>query len=280
MKGMKPARLLLLGLLLIAAGAGWALVRAHNAAPFAPEASAAPSRSAAAVGTIRFFRDPVEVPTFTLRDLDGRTVSAADLRGKVTIINFWATWCGPCRIEIPDLIALQNKYRTQLQVVGISEDEIPADQVKRFVVANKMNYPIAMTTPAIEQAFPGITALPTTYIVDRDGRIVMRHSGTLNPALTEAETRSLAGLPVAAKIERVDRMQKAQLENGAQATSIPGVDLAKLTREQRAAALQRLNSEGCTCGCDLSVAKCRIDDPTCGVSLPLARAMVNQIARR
>ncbi len=108
----------------------------------------------------------------------------------------------------------------------------------------------------------------------------MRHAGTLNAALTEAETRSLAGLPVDARVERVDRMQKAQLENGAQAMSIPGIDLAKLTREQRAAALQRLNSEGCTCGCDLSVAKCRIDDPSCGVSLPLAKAMVNQIAKR
>jgi hypothetical protein len=128
--------------------------------------------------------------------------------------------------------------------------------------------------------FPGITALPTTYVVNREGRVVMRHAGTLNPALTEAEVRSLAGLPVNAKVEQVDRIQKAQLENGAQATSIPGIDLASLTREQRAAALKRLNEEGCTCGCDLSVAKCRIDDPTCGVSLPLAKAMVNQIVKR
>ena len=282
MKGMKPARLLLLRAVVdgrrrrlgACPRAQRRTVRQPKRAPLRAEA---PARGAALSG---FSAIQFEVPAFTLHDLDGRTVSAADLRGKVTIINFWATWCGPCRIEIPDLIALQNKYRSQLQVVGISEDEISADQVKQFAAANKMNYPIAMTTPAIEQVFPGITALPTTYIVDRDGRIVMRHAGTLNPALTEAETRSLAGLPVDAKIEQVDRMQKAQLENGAQATSIPGVDLAKLTREQRAAALQRLNSEGCTCGCDLSVAKCRIDDPTCGVSLPLAKAMVNQIAKR
>jgi thiol-disulfide isomerase/thioredoxin len=276
---MKAASLFLVGLLMVAAGAGWALVRAHNAQPQAAQVSVESPR-AASVGTIRFFRDPVQVPAFTLRDLQGHTVSAADLRGKVTIINFWATWCGPCRIEIPDLIALQNKYRSQLQIIGISEDEISADQVKQFAAANKMNYTVAMTTPEIERLFPGINSLPTTYIVDRDGRIVMRHMGTLNPALTEAETRSLAGLPVDAKVEQVDRMQKAQLENGAQAMSIPGIDLAKLTREQRAAALQRLNSEGCTCGCDLSVAKCRIDDPSCGVSLPLAKAMVNQIVKR
>ncbi len=276
---MKAASLFVVGLLLVAAGAGWALVRAHNAASPAAEASVAASQTGA-VRTIRFFRDPVQVPSFTVRDLQGRTISTADLKGKVTIINFWATWCGPCRMEIPDLIALQNKYRSQLQVVGISEDEISAEQVQQFVAANKMNYTVVMTTPEIERVFPGITALPTTYIVDREGRIVMRHAGTLNAALTEAETRSLAGLPVDAKVEQVDRMQKAQLENGAQAMSIPGIDLAKLTREQRSAALQRLNSEGCTCGCDLSIAKCRIDDPGCGVSLPLAKAMVNQIVKR
>jgi hypothetical protein len=90
--------------------------------------------------------------------------------------------------------------------------------------------------------------------------------------------RSVAGLPVSARVELVDRVQKAQLENGAQAITIPGVDLTKLTPARRATALQRLNSEGCTCGCDLSLAKCRIDDPGCGVSLPLAKAMVAQIA--
>ena len=190
---MKAASLFLVGLLMVAAGAGWALVRAHNAAtPPAAELSVA-SAQAGTVRTIRFFRDPVPVPAFTVRDLQGRTISASDLRGKVTIINFWATWCGPCRMEIPDLIALQNKYRSQLQIIGISEDEISADQVQQFVAANKMNYTVAMTTPEIERVFPGITALPTTYIVDRDGRIVMRHAGTLNAALTEAETRSLAG---------------------------------------------------------------------------------------
>jgi thiol-disulfide isomerase/thioredoxin len=274
---VKAATLFVVGLMLVAVGAGWALLRAHNPARPAIVESAAP---ASAVRTVRFFRDPVEVPAFTLRDLDGRTISAADLRGKVVIINFWATWCGPCRMEIPDLIALQKKYPKELQVVGISEDEIPADQVKQFVAANHMNYSVAMTTPEIERLFPGINALPTTYIVNRDGRVVMRHAGTLNAALTEAETRALAGLPIDAKVEQVDRMQKAELENGAQATSIPGIDLASLTREQRAAALQRLNTEGCTCGCDLSIAKCRIDDPSCGVSLPLAKAMVNQIVKR
>jgi thiol-disulfide isomerase/thioredoxin len=278
---MKPVALLFGGVALLGVGAGWAVVRAHRGEPLAPTTTV--SRDAAdgaTVQTIRFFKDPAAAPAFTLKDLDGRAITPADLRGKVTLINFWATWCGPCRAEIPDLIALQHKYRDQLQIIGISEDEGPVDEVKQFVAAHKMNYRVAMTTPEIERDFPGIVSIPTTYVIDRDGRVVMRHAGMLNPALTEAETRSLAGLQVDVKVERVDRVQKAQLENGAQATKIPGVDLAALTAEQRATALQRLNAEGCTCGCDLSVAKCRIDDPNCGVSLPLAKAMVNQIVKR
>jgi cytochrome c biogenesis protein CcmG/thiol:disulfide interchange protein DsbE len=273
--------LLFVGLALVGAGAGWAVGRGHRAEPPARAAAAATDdESGPAVATIRFFKDPAAAPAFTLKDLDGRPITSADLRGKVTLINFWATWCGPCRAEIPALIALQNKYRDQLQIIGISEDEGPVSEVRQFVAAHGMNYRVAMTTAEIERGFPGIVSIPTTYVIDRDGRVAMRHAGMLNARLTEAETRSLAGLPVEAKVERVDRVQKAQLENGAQATKIPGVDLATLSTEQRATALQRLNAEACTCGCDLSVAKCRIDDPNCGVSLPLAKAMVNQIVKR
>jgi len=167
-----------------------------------------------------------------------------------------------------------------VQVIGISEDEVPPDQVKQFARARGINYPVAMTSPEVEKLFPGITALPTSYIVDRQGRVVQRHQGMLNPALTEAETRVLAGLPIDAKVEQVDRIQKAKLENGAHATSIPGVDLSKLKPATRSAALERLNSEGCTCGCDLSLARCRIEDPACGVSLPLAKQIVEQMAAR
>ncbi len=279
---MKSLGLLLVGVALVGAGVGWGMARTHRPTAEAPRAAASPATSwdDTGVQTIRFFRDPTPAPAFTLKDLDGRPITSADLRGKVTLINFWATWCGPCRAEIPDLIALQQKYRDQLQIIGISEDEGPVSEVRQFVAAHKMNYRVAMTTPEIERGFPGIVSIPTTYVIDRDGRVAMRHAGMLNPRLTEAETRSLAGLSVDAKVERVDRVQRAQLENGAQATKIPGVDLSGLSTEQRSTALQRLNAEACTCGCDLSVAKCRIDDPNCGVSLPLAKAMVNQIAKR
>ena len=96
--------------------------------------------------------------------------------------------------------------------------------------------------------------------------------------MTEQETRSLAGLPVNATIEEVDQTQGLKLENGAQLINIPGVDLAGFDAATRALALQKLNAAPCTCGCDLTVARCRVDDPQCGVSLPIARQIVKQIA--
>ncbi len=230
--------------------------------------------------TLRFFRNPAAVPALAMRDLDGRPLSSADWRGKVVIVNFWATWCPPCRAEIPDLVALQNKYRDRLLIIGVSQDEGSVEGVKQFVAAHQMNYPVVMMTPEIDQAFPGIRALPTSFILDRESRVVQRHVGLLNQVVTEQETRALAGLPVNASIEEIDRGQPARLENAAQATEIPGVDLTRLTPDQRMAALQKLNTDPCTCGCENTLAKCRIDDPKCTTSLPLAQRVVQDIGER
>jgi len=222
--------------------------------------------------------NPATAPVFTATDLDGRSLSSTSFRGKVVLINFWATWCAPCRAEIPDLIALQEKYRDRLQIIGISQDEAPPAVVKRFVADHNINYPVVMTSPEIEKLFPGINALPTSYVVDRDARVVQKHVGMLTARTTEYEMRHLAGLTVNASIEEIDQTQGLKLDNSAQLMTIPGVDLAKLTAAKRAEALQKLNAQPCTCGCDLTVAKCRVDDPSCGVSLPLARQIVAQIA--
>ena len=236
---------------------------------------------AAAAGTgttLRFFRNPAAVPAFTAVDLDGRPVSSDSLRGKVVIVNFWATWCGPCRAEIPDLVALQERYREQLQIIGVSEDEGPVESVRRFAADHKVNYPIVMTTTEIRQRFPGVQALPTSFILDRESRLVQKHVGMLTADVTELETRALAGLAVNASIEQVDQTQGLKLDNNAQLIDIPGVDLTKLPASKRTEALQKLNAQSCTCGCDLTVAKCRVDDPSCGISLPLARQILGQIA--
>jgi thiol-disulfide isomerase/thioredoxin len=250
--------------------------RRFSAPPTAGVAAAEPGGSERM--TLRFFRDPKAAPAFVARDLDGREFTAASLRGKVVILNFWATWCPPCRAEIPDLIALQEKYRDHLQVIGISEDETSPETVRQWADEHKINYPIVMLTPELEKMFSGISALPTSFIIDKESRIVQKHVGMLSARTTEYEARALAGLPVDAAIEHVDQAQGLKLENGAQLTSIPGVDLASLPPAKRTEALQKLNSQPCTCGCDLTLAKCRVDDPSCGVSLPLAREIVKQIA--
>jgi cytochrome c biogenesis protein CcmG/thiol:disulfide interchange protein DsbE len=277
---MDTRRALLLAIALGGATLVWTATRYAGAVE--PAGAGAAAEASAERVTLRFFRNPAAVPAFIARDLDGREVSTDSWRGKVIIINFWATWCGPCRAEIPDLVALQEKYRDRLQVIGISQDEASPDVVKRFAVEHRVNYPVIMTTPEIDQLFPGIGALPTSFIVDRESRVVQKHVGMLRAAITEAETRALAGLAVNASIEEVDQTQglKLALDNGAQAMTIPGVDLAALPVAKRIEALQKLNGQPCTCGCDLTVAKCRVDDPTCGVSLPLARQIVKEISER
>jgi thiol-disulfide isomerase/thioredoxin len=226
---------------------------------------------------VQLLKDPAPVADFTVTDLDGRTISSADLRGKVVLVNFWATWCPPCRAEIPDLIKLQDKYRDKLVVLGISEDEIPADEVKAFVVAQKMNYPVAMTKPELSKIFRGVSALPTTFVISREGKLEQRHVGMLDAEQAELEAQVLLGLNQNARIERVDDPASVRLKNAAQATSIPGVDLTKLTPAKRTEAIKALNADDCTCGCGLTLAECRINDPTCSVSLPLAQKMVEKI---
>jgi len=228
--------------------------------------------------TLRFYKDPEPVPAVEMRDLDGKPISSADWRGKVVIVNFWATWCPPCRAEIPALVELQKKYANRLQIIGVSQDEGSVELVRQFAAQHQMNYPIVMMTPELDKAFPGIHALPTSYLLDREGRIVQRHIGMLNASVTEQETRALAGLPVNASIEKVDRAQPTKLENAAQVTDIPGIDLKSLSPEKRLAALQKLNTDPCTCGCENTVAKCRVDDPKCSTSLPLAQKIVQDIA--
>ena len=254
----------------------------YDAARYSREAhSAEPPAASGDPIALRFFKNPAPVADFTLRDLDGRTISASSLRGKVTLINFWATWCGPCRAEIPDLVKLQEKYRDTLQIVGVlAEDESSTEVVRKFVADFKMNYAVVMPSHEFEKKFTGMAALPTSFVIDREGRIVQKHVGMLNRETVEAEARHLAGLPVNASIELVDQAVGLKLENGAQARNIPGVDLTKLSVARRTEALQKLNGQPCTCGCDLTVARCRVDDPTCGVSLPLAKKIVQEIEQQ
>ena len=228
-------------------------------------------------GTIQLVADPSPLPALSMQALDGRTITTDDLYGKVTLVNFWATWCGPCRAEIPDLIKLQARYPDHLQVIGVSADEGPVQVVENFATEYGINYPIVMTTPELNRAFPGVMALPTSFIIDPEGRVVQTHVGLINPGVLEQETRFLAALDTDITVDLVDLNVHGRLVNAAQATEIPGVDLTTLTPEQRVTALQRLNEERCTCGCKLTLAQCRINDSACEFSLPLAEQVVAEI---
>ena len=242
----------------------------------AADAATAPLASHDEKVALQFYRNPLPVADVTMTDVDGKSISTASLKGKVVIVNFWATWCPPCRAEIPDLIALQEKYKDQLQIIGISDDEDPPAVVKKWADQHGMNYPIVMSTPELRKAFVGVRALPTSFIVNRESRMVIRHVGMLQAVTTEAETRHLAGLPVNASIDEIDKDddKPSKLANALQVTEIPGIDLSKMTKSQRVAAITALNEKPCTCGCNQTLARCRVDDPTCSTSLPLAKEVV------
>src|SRR4051812_9292147 len=229
--------------------------------------------------SVRLLKERAEIAPLSGVDLDGRPITTAAYRGKkVVLVNFWATWCPPCREEIPDLIRLQARYEDHLQIIGIAQDSGSIADVKRFATEHGMNYPSILSTPEIERLFPAVSALPTSFFLDRDGRLAQKHVGLLNAELTDLEAQALAGINPAIDIVNAEDEDKARVQSAAQANKIPGIDLAALAPEKRAKVLEALNSEHCTCGCGLTLAQCRVDDPSCEVSLPIAQALVKKIA--
>jgi thiol-disulfide isomerase/thioredoxin len=132
--------------------------------------------------------DEKKAPDFTLVNLAGKNVTLSDYKGKVVIVDFWATWCGPCRAGIPDLISLQNEYKDKIVVIGISVDqENTKSGVPDFVTKMGINYPIVYFNDQVVSDFGGISAIPTTFIIDQQGSIVKKIVG-LYPK-SEYETR-------------------------------------------------------------------------------------------
>ncbi|HEY2823510.1 MAG TPA: TlpA disulfide reductase family protein [Candidatus Acidoferrum sp.] len=230
--------------------------RAQEASPATPDSGP----------VIRFVRNPDQAPDFKLEDLDGKPLSLTASHGKVILLNFWATWCGPCRAEIPDLIELQKKYADRLQIIGLDVDDDDSTEVKKFVAANGINYPIGMATNEIRVQYGGVAALPTSFVLDDQGRVVQKHEGLRNPLLYEYEIRALIGLPIPARVETFEDTGEIFLKHADRASTLPGVDMTKLTPEQRTVALHRFNAEGCTCGCQFTLAQCRIYDRNCPIS--------------
>lgn len=125
-----------------------------------------------------------EAPDFTLESLDGRNVSLSSLRGQAVLLNFWATWCGPCKIEMPWFVELQREYGPQgLQIVGVAMDDAGRDEIAKFAKDMGVNYTILIGKEAVGQLYGGVDVLPTTYFIDRDGKIVAREFGLQSRSL-------------------------------------------------------------------------------------------------
>src|SRR5215469_13834609 len=139
-------------------------------------------------------------PDFTLEKLDGGSMKLSDLRGKAVLLNFWATWCGPCKIETPWLVELQSQYASQgLQVVGVAMDDSGKEEIAKFAKDMGVNYPVLLGKEAVGDAYGGVAYLPQSFFIGRDGKIVDKIIGIDSRSVIEQgikkalDTHAVAG---------------------------------------------------------------------------------------
>jgi len=197
-------------ILAIFAWAGWANWKYRQQAAEKRLASAAKGELVAdASGNVPQYVSPLKgkpAPNFTLQDLSGKKVSLADFKGKALLINFWATWCGPCKVETPWLVELRNQYAAKgFEVLGISaegDDLQPGDKegwakdkaaIAKFVKEEKMPYPVLINGDSISKPYGGIDAMPTSFYVDRSGNVVNVQLGLTSKDDMEANIRKTLG---------------------------------------------------------------------------------------
>ncbi len=129
---------------------------------------------------------------FTIKDLDGKDVPLSIYKGKVVLLNFWATWCGPCKVEIPGFVELQDKYKDDLVIVGLSVDD-PADKARAFATEYKVNYPMLLLEGRedVQEAYGPIWGIPASFLISKDGRVCRKHLGIAPKAVFEKEIAAL-----------------------------------------------------------------------------------------
>ena len=133
-------------------------------------------------------------PDFALKDADGKVVKISDYKGKVVLVNFWATWCGPCKIEIPWFIQFEQQYRDRgFAVLGVSMDEDGWSAVKPYVASNKINYRMVIGDDMTAQKYGGVESLPSSFLIDREGRIAAVHIGLVSKKVYQDDIDQLLG---------------------------------------------------------------------------------------
>lgn len=131
-------------------------------------------------------------PEFSLRTVEGKKLSLSDYKGKAVLINFWATWCAPCKIEMPWLVALRTQYAPQgFEILGVSEDDAdtPRSKLAKFGQEQHLNYPLLVGDDAVSRKYGGVEFLPTSYFVGRDGKIVAETAGLVSKDEVEASIK-------------------------------------------------------------------------------------------
>ncbi|MGH9431524.1 MAG: TlpA family protein disulfide reductase [Terriglobia bacterium] len=222
-------------------------------------------------------------PDFSVTDLSGQNVKLSDYRGDVLLLDFWATWCGPCRMEIPGLMQLQDRYRDQgFRVLGISMDD-SIQPVHEFYQQFHMNYTVAMGSDRLGELYGGIIGLPTTFVIGRDGRIYDKVAGAVDASRFEEEIKILLAAKPGQEVSTFrpeGRSDAIDVETQAEVSSqVPGIDLSKLTPAQITEYKQLLTQQHCTCGCNRTLLNCRTGDSSCGVSKQLARDVLAKLEK-
>jgi peroxiredoxin len=140
----------------------------------------------------------ITAPNFDLATLDGRRVKLSDYRGKAVLLNFWATWCSPCKVEMPWFVDLQKKYGTDgLVILGVAMDDSEAPKIAQFASEMGVNYPVLLGTDKVSEAYGNVEVLPTSFYIDRDGKIVGKGTGLLGRSEIEENVRKALASPVA-----------------------------------------------------------------------------------
>ena len=159
------------------------------------------SKQGAAIGDVQMKSGVA--PDFALQSLDGKTVRLSDFRGKPVVLNFWATWCGPCKIEMPWFVDLQRQYGPAgLQFIGVAMDDASSKEIAEFAESMKVNYPILIGKDTVGDAYGGVQFLPETFFIDRDGKVVDKAFGLKGRDEIEDAIKKILGSAAVAQTQK------------------------------------------------------------------------------